>query len=234
MRRAAPLLANETYHIYNRGAHKQDIFTSEWDYQRFAILLYLSNSSRSLHLSNLLANKKYQGPSLLKLFEDDLADKELVDIFAYCLMPNHFHLILQPKTDTALPQFMKKLLTAYSMYFNTKYEHSGVLFQGRFKSVHIDSNDYFRYLFTYVHLNPFDLFEPGWKERGFAEYDKARDFLNTYAHSSFADYCGPQQRPQSAILALESAPDFLKTQNDLESLFIYHQETHQQGRSLLV
>lgn len=215
MLRPTPLVAGEAYHVYNRGAHKQKIFTTDWDYQRFMLLLLLSNHSEPVHLSNLLVNKKYQGESLINIFKDSLADKSLVDILAYCLMPNHFHLVLRQKAEDGISIFMRKLLTAYTMYFNTKYEHSGVIFQGPFKSRHIDNEAYFRYIFAYVHLNALDLFEAGWKKDGVQDVEKARVFMHEYSYSSLADCLG-QQRPERAILSFDSLPDFLREQNDLE------------------
>src|ERR1700741_3609729 len=102
MYRPQPLVAGETYHIYNRGAHKQDIFLSQADYRRFTLLLYIANNSDPIRLSNLFNSKKYKGESLLKIFEDGIADKSLVDIFAYSLMPNHFHLVVCPREDKSL------------------------------------------------------------------------------------------------------------------------------------
>ena len=103
------------------------------------------------------------------------------------------------------------------MYFNTKYEHSGVVFQGRFKSKHINNEPYFRYIFAYVHLNSLDLFEPDWKEKGVKNLKRTRQHINTYPYSSFCDFVGGE-RPERAILSLDTAPEFLKTQNDFEEL----------------
>ena len=104
---------------------------------------------------------------------------------------------------------MKKLATGYSMYFNTKYEHSGTLFQGRFKSSYIDSEEYFRYIFAYVHLNPLEIFQPGWKVEGIKDKTGAQKFLSGYPYSSFVDY-SVSNRPSRHILSLENIPDFLE------------------------
>src|SRR3990167_7803221 len=140
MLRDKPFVNGETYHLFNRGAHKQAIFKSEKDYRRFLVLLYFSNTMERVQLGNLLQN---QGRSLIDLLEE-YVDQSLVDIFAYTLMPNHFHLVLRQKADNGISTFMKKLATAYSMYFNIKYKHSVVLFQGRFKSRHVGDEAYFR------------------------------------------------------------------------------------------
>ncbi|MGC9602284.1 MAG: transposase [Minisyncoccia bacterium] len=217
MQRQVALVEEETYHLYNRGAHKRDIFNTKEDYARFLALLHLSNNTEPIHISKLLLTPKYQGRSLRSVFEEEPTDKALVDIFAYCLMPNHFHIVLRQKCEQGITIFMRRLLTGYSMYFNTKYGHSGTMFQGRFKSSYVDSEEYFRYIFAYAHLNPLGLFQADWKESGIRNKEGARSFLNRYPYSSFIDY-PKSNRPEGAILSLADAPDFLKNQNDLEDL----------------
>jgi putative transposase len=219
MQRSVPLAVGETYHVYNRGAHKSKIFTSSPDYERMLLLLYLCNSSLPLNLRDVLSNNK--GRSFADIFmspglrgEDS---SRLVDILAYCLMPNHYHLVVRQRTDQGISTFIKKIGTAYSMYFNTKYEHSGTLFQGRFKSSHIDTEAYFRYIFAYVHLNPLELVEPGWDTKGVSNRKKAEKFMDEYPYSSFLDY-SQSTRPENSILSRESEPGFLTSQNDLEEL----------------
>jgi putative transposase len=217
MERLVPLTTDETYHIYNRGAHKSAIFTRREDYERFLLLLFLCNGVEPISIRSTLA--KYRGRFSVKVFQDGavLQRKKLVSIHAYSLMPNHFHLVMHQAVDNGVSVFMKKVCVGYSMYFNTKYEHSGVLFQGRFKSSHIDTERYFKHIFSYVHLNPVELIEREWKEEGIRNKNRTRDFLNGYGYSSFYDYSvGP--RPERAILSYDDAPDFLKDQNDLEEM----------------
>ena len=225
MLRDKPFVNGETYHLFNRGAHKQAIFTNEDDYRRFMVLLYFSNTTEQVQLGNLLQN---QGRSLIDLFEEPI-DQSLVDVFAYALMPNHFHLVIRQKADGGVSTFMRKLATAYSMYFNLKYDHSGVLFQGRFKSRHVGNEAYFRYIFSYVHLNSLDLFEPSWEEKGIRDLNGARSYVNSYPYASFFDYSG-NDRAEKVLLSLSQAPEFLTTQNDLEILL----QSFNQGRSLIV
>ncbi len=221
MLRKTALAVGETYHIYNRGAHKQTIFVDELDYVRFLLLLYVANHSERIRLADLL--EEYPGPSWIQIFSDIEADKSLVDILAYSLMPNHFHLVLRQKTENGCTVFMKKVATAYAMYFNLKHKHSGVLFQGRFKSSHVGDEAYFRYIFSYVHLNMLDLIEPGWKDNGIKNVVAARKFINTYPYSSFRDYT-LEERPQRKILAWDDVPPFLKEMNDFEDLIKNNQD----------
>lgn len=160
---------------------------------------------------------KYKDRNYVAIFTEEESQKALVEIVAYCLMPNHFHLVLRQKAEGGITRFMKKLCIAYSMYFTTKYEHSGVMFQGRFKSKHINEESYFRWIFAYIHLNPLDVFEPGWKERGLKNVDAGRKFLARYRYSSHIDY-NAGERPERNILSYEDAPEFLKKENDVEIL----------------
>src|SRR3989344_7959950 len=168
MLRKTPLVSDETYHIYNRGAHKYATFTDDTDYWRFVGLLNLSNHSGPVRLRELLEQRKYKGRFSGEIFTEE-ADKSLVDLLAYSLMPNHFHLVVTQKGDNGITKFMQKLTVSYSMYFNTKYQHSGVLFQGRFKSNHLGTDPYFKWIFPYVHLNPVSLVEPRWQEKGISD-----------------------------------------------------------------
>src|SRR3989344_5529319 len=215
MLRKTNLVEGETYHVFNRGANKNRIFTNKDDYRRFLMLLHLCNSSKPVLMREILT--KYRGRSSADIFYEERPDKSLVSIIAYCLMPNHFHLVLRQKVKQGITKFMNRVGTAYSMYFNVKYEHSGVLFQGRYKSSHIGTESYFRYIFAYIHLNPVELVDPTWKESGIADPARVKSFINTYDFSSFKDY-KKSERPERVILALKEKPDFLATQNDLEEL----------------
>ena len=127
---------NYFYHIYNRGIDGRDIFNEEKDYLRFIHCLYEFNDKRPalpyrwLFKKEEVLNKKNPG-------------ELLVNILCFCLMPNHFHLILQQIIEGGITKFMRKLGTGYTMYFNEKYERSGVLFQSKFKSILIETDEYF-------------------------------------------------------------------------------------------
>jgi len=175
---------NEFFHVYNRGNSKQDIFLNTSDYKRFLMLLYLSNTSMQFNIRDILKNNN-------DVFQIERPDA-LVKIGAYCLMPNHFHMILSPISEGGLSKFMLKLATAYSMYFNTKYERSGSLFEGRFKAKHADNDEYLKYLFTYIHLNPFARTKESNALKSIAYSTDAFKKASTYPYSSLAEYLSPR------------------------------------------
>src|SRR3989344_907844 len=145
----------EFYHIYNRGVDKRNVFEKPNDYNRFLFLLYLCNSFEHVDLQKLFRQKK----TFSEIFSLEI-DKKLTTIGAYCLMPNHYHLLLRETSKNGISKFMQKLSTAYSMYFNIKRQRTGALFQGRYKARHIDNDNYLKYLFAYIHLNPIKIIAP--------------------------------------------------------------------------
>ena len=199
----APLAPQEFYHVYNRGTEKRTIFTSKKEYERFIALLYVSNSNTPIHLSN------HQGSTLPELLEIARGEP-LVDIVAYCLMPNHFHLLLRQHLDGGISSFMQKLSTGYTMYFNLLHDRSGALFQGKFKSSRASDDNYLKYLTAYNHLNPLKLFDPNWKERKTFSKKGAWEHLEHYRHSSCPDYLGVT-RPENKILDTGALPLYFES-----------------------
>lgn len=189
---------NEYYHLYNRGVEKRKIFLDTGDRERFATLLWTANSSTPVHLSN------YQGLSLLEIPRGKIT---IVDIGAWCLMPNHFHLLVKEKQKNGLSLFMRKLLTGYSMYFNTKYQRKGTLFDRPFRAKHLDTDEYLKYQYAYIHLNPVGIIDTGWKNKKISSKPAAKKFLASYVYSSLQDYAG-YKRDKGAIIEPSSFPDY--------------------------
>jgi putative transposase len=182
MQRKVAHMEYESYHLYNRGVDKRRIFESAADYKRFLMLLYLSNSNETVHLSNLL--KTRAGADIFNF----RLGKPLVAIGAFCLMPNHFHILATPVVKGGLEKFMSKLQTGYSMYFNMKNDRTGSLFQGPYRSEHAGDDKYLRYLFSYIHLNPAKLKDPHWKEGGTIKRKSLQTFVEEYPYSSYREY----------------------------------------------
>jgi putative transposase len=177
------------YHIYNRGVDKRLIFLESRDYERFLMALYLFNDSNQHDYD--LAKIKLRGLASCKRGES------LVDIIHWCLMPNHFHLVLRQREENGISTLMHKIGTSYTMFFNLKHERSGRLFQGTFKAKKVSEDEYFSHLASYVPLNALDLLFPKWKVNGIdkEEIEKAKNFLLQYKWSSFADYFGKSSVP---------------------------------------
>lgn len=208
MQRKIEFAIGEYYHVYNRGVDKRSIFLSDADRIRFVTLLYLSNGTRP-YVYRLL---KEQGDSFYEFSRGD----QCVSIGAYALMPNHFHLLVRVREEGGLSAFMEKLTTGYSMYFNKRNKRTGALFSGRFKAEHVDRDEYLKYLYTYIHLNPVKLIDPEWKENGIKNRNAAKAFLEKYRWSSYPDYLG-HTREESAILDTAAFPEYFTEPGDFEA-----------------
>lgn len=208
MTRSFAFAPDEFYHVYNRGTEKRNIFSSRADYDRFLVLLYLCNQTAVVHL-------QLQGRTL-KGLSGKREGKPLVEIVAYCLMPNHFHLLLREVEEGGISKFMQKVMTGYTMYFNKKNNRNGSLFQGKFKATHVADDRYLRYLISYIHLNPIKLIEPKWKETGIEDKTRAERYLETYTYSSCLDYLG-KERPENMILTREALPEYFSSEADFKN-----------------
>jgi putative transposase len=191
--RLAPFAVDEWYHCFSRGVEKRRIFFDARDYNRFLHALYLCNSDISIHRSNL------RGISNADILNTELGSP-LVAIGAYCLMPNHFHLLIKEIVEGGISMFMQKVGTAYSMYFNIKYEHSGSLLAKPFKSKHISDDRYLKRVIQYIHLNPVELFERSWKRGIVNDKRGLQNKIEQYRYSSLVDYRG-DNRDEKVILA---------------------------------
>ena len=187
----------ELYHIYNRGVEKRKIFLNTQDYFRAIHALYVFNDKNNhVHLTRSI-NVRGRTSTILEVprYAQKKRREKLVEIVAFCLMPNHYHFLLKQVQDGGVSKFMQKFGTGYTMYFNERYDRSGVLFQGKFKSIFIGKEKYFSNLLNYIHLNPLDLVEPSWKEEGIKSWLKVRKFLRDYRWSSYQDYIGIKNFP---------------------------------------
>ncbi|GBE04808.1 transposase IS200 like protein [bacterium BMS3Abin10] len=180
------------YHIFNRGVDKRDVFLDDQDYFRFIHNLFEFNDEEPALNVNYYFDPKTMTVSSRLAPKDSKPRKNLVEIMAFALMPNHFHLLVKQKSDGGITKFMRKLGTGYTNYFNKKYERSGVLFQGKFKAVMLDKQEHLQYLPTYIHLNPLGL---NYGSRTSIDWRKGMKFLEEYRWSSFPDYIGKKNFP---------------------------------------
>ena len=156
---------NTFYHIYNRGVAKSRIYKSEKDYKVFLDFLKIYLSPVDLQGESL----KVAPSRLLKNYSEEIS------LVAYCLMPNHFHLLIHQLNKDSINYFMRSLGTKYSRYFNSTYDRIGPLFQGVYKAVRVSDEDQLIYLTKYIHRNPIEILP-------------TRRVLEGYKYSSYGNY----------------------------------------------
>ncbi|MEI7709179.1 MAG: transposase [bacterium] len=169
----------EYYHIFNRGTRKQAIFHDANDWFRFLFLiLYFQSPVIFPNISRL--SKQLVQPSVLNIDKEVLnkiIKDRYVELISFCLMQNHFHLILKEEKEGGIAQYMQRILNAYTKYYNTKYQKSGHLFQGPYKAVHISDNTQLLHVSAYIHRNPRELATWTNKEDKYL-YSSYQDFIN--------------------------------------------------------
>lgn len=214
--RKIAFVQGEYFHVYNRGNSKQPIFWDDEDYKRFTQCLFVCNSKKSFTFRDDIVGKD------IDAFSFDRGEP-LVSIVAWTLMPNHFHIYLTINPQMSdiweknpLTEFIRKLSTAYVKYINAKYHRTGGLFEGAFKAVHVDTDIYAKYLFSYIHLNAIKLIDPTWKIEGIKDKQKGIEFLDTYQWSSYRDYKGIS-RDEKAIISTKDFPEYFRTVKDFDT-----------------
>lgn len=205
---------DEWYHCYSRGVDKRTVFEDEADYIRFVELLYLANDAGSLRRDDISTH------SAEAIFSRERTEP-LVAIGAYALMPNHYHLLIKEIKEGRVSAFMQKLGTAYTMYFNQKCQRVGNLFVKPFRAQHVKDDRYFQHVVNYIHLNPAELFEGGWKRGRVQNASALIQKLATYPYSSFPDH-QKFGRPMNAILD----PSVFEVANKLTAAAVVQEASH--------
>jgi len=206
--RKTNFVEGEFYHIYNRSVEKRNIFTDKEDLNRFI------QSIREFNTKDPIGSL-YENSFIKEKLEDRVS--KLVKFIAYCLNPNHYHFIITPFVEKGIEKFMQKLGTGYTMYFNNKQKRSGVLFQGKFKSKHIDSNEYLLKLSSYVNLNNCD-------ENGKVKNQLSISSWEEYTKISNLNFCDKSivleqfhSKKEYEKFALESWKDTCENKAELEN-----------------
>lgn len=147
----------EIYHVFNRGVEKRPTFTNKWELDRALLALnFYRFAQLPTKLSKFLILPKIEQTELFMSLEKD--NEKLAEIICFCLMPNHFHLMLKQKLDDGISIFISNFTNSYTRYFNTKHDRIGALFQGIFKAVRIESDEQLVHVSRYIHLNPVSSF----------------------------------------------------------------------------
>lgn len=158
---------NGIYHVYNRGVEKRNIFLDDRDYAVFLRILKDALSpppdKQLIQIDVTLKGSTFKGiPRQPRVFHED------IDLIAYCLMPNHFHLLLQQKKFRVMHEFLHSISIRYAMYFNKRYSRVGKLFQNIYKAALITEEPYLLHVSRYIHLNPKKLIDD--ISRGYSSY----------------------------------------------------------------
>jgi len=211
--RNPPLVTGFYYHVFNRGVNKQQIFSPLRDYIRFLELIrFYQRGDLPFSFSRLV---KLSIPEQQKAWKSILDHLKIVEVVAYCLMPNHFHFLLFQKTDGGISHFMANLENSYSRYYNTKYERVGHLFQGQFKAVRVTNNSQLLHLSRYIHLNPYTSFVVDSLEE-----------LEQYQWSSLLEYLEERFNLCDPTIVLNQFKSFLDYRSFVFDQAAYQRELH--------
>lgn len=155
--RKVVLANNQIYHLYNRGIDHKPVFTTKWEFQRaIDVIKFYQFADLPFRFSQLL---KLPSEERIKILTDISSEnRKLVEIIAYCLMPNHFHLMVKQLQDGGITKFVSNFTNSYTKYFNAKHERKGHLFEGLFKAVLVTADEQLIHLSRYIHLNPVSSF----------------------------------------------------------------------------
>ncbi len=196
--RRQPLVNNEIYHIVTRRIENELLFKDINDYYRGIFSIYEFNNfdpvsifkrRRQIQFIKNKFRKKGQDPTSSVFIPDNR--NKLVEILAFCFMPNHIHLLVRQLKDNGISMYLKKVEGGYAKYFKEKYKikRRGYFFQDRFTSVHIKDDNQLMAVFVYIYTNPLSLIEPKWKEVGIKDSIKAIKFLEkSFKWSSYQDF----------------------------------------------
>jgi len=165
--RKVPFVKGELYHVYNRGVEKRNLFEDSLDFFRFLKSIIEFNKPS-------VVGGIYRAELPINQLRHEMS--QLVDIIAFCILPNHYHFILRPRVDGGVEKFMQRFGNGYTKYFNARHKRSGALFQGVFKSIHVDTNEYLLRLAVYVNQNYL--------------VHKLRHEMSQFVYSSYNQYAG--------------------------------------------
>lgn len=207
--KGTPLPGRKYYYLHNEGSDKRVILSSQHDFDRFEAYLYLLNALESPRAANLFVGGREK-----EIFTTARGGN-LVAIGAYALLPQSFHILATPLIDGGIGKFMQKLQTAYTMYFNAKYAHSGRLFHSAYRSEQIDSEEKLKQVFARIHIAPAQLFDPNWDVSQGSELATNITRAMNYRYTSINEYCNGM----FVITSPQEFPASLKRTKDAQALY---------------
>lgn len=211
-RRDTPLVKGEYYHIFNRGVEHRLVFTDSREYKRALIALRFYQHDRPpVKLSRYL--KFSSDIKAVFTANQEAKTSKLVEIICFCLMPNHFHLLLRQVLDDGISEFIRRFEDSYTRYFNTKNNRDGPLLRGPFKAVRIATDEQLLHVSRYIHLNPYSSFVV-----------KGLDELLDYHWSSLIEYLETQGG--FGLCRKNIVLDFFKTREKYKK-FVFNQADYQ-------
>ncbi len=210
--RKTPIVSGEIYHVFNRSIARQHIFLNQRDYQRAIETIdfyrYRKLPLRFSHFNRLALEQKQE------FINNHMRDsKPMLEIFAYCIMPNHIHFLLRQILDHSISDFMRNFQHSYSKYFNTKRERTGSLFQSMFKAVRVESDEQLLHVSRYIHLNPV------------TAYIIKIDDLIHYPWCSFKDYI---ESFDNSLVNTKVIMEYFKSQEEYKK-FVFDQVKYQKS-----
>jgi putative transposase len=191
----------ELYHLLNRGVDKRDIFLTDAERARFVHDLWEFNDVTNAE------NVRFRVPNFTGFVNLYVPKERIVDVHGWCLMKNHYHLLVSERVEGGITKFLRRLNIGYANYFNEQHKREGTLFQGRTKKVLIQSDRHLLHILNYIHLNPLDYhdFASTWREGSIKSSSKALKALSEYRWSSYLDYAGTKNFP--SVLTTELFAD---------------------------
>lgn len=213
--------AGEWYHCYSRTIDKSRPFETEVYAQRFLETLYLANNTGAMpNIPDLMGRMTHD-----EIFSVP-RERPLVAVGCYCLMPTHYHLLIQPLIDTGISEYLHKVGTSFNRFFNEHEDRIGNLFIKPFRAKHIGTDEYLERVVSYVHCNPVELFEPQWKKGVVRQITSLKKKLRGYELSSLKEHEGGK-RPESSILNLNALGNIRENGTNLQKILTDAREYYQ-------
>lgn len=188
---------NGIYHIYNRGIEGREIFLDEADYEKLEEILakYLTENVAE-------PNSRFKGEKPYRArHKTEMNLKEEIEVWAYCLMPNHFHLLVRQRNSDGIVKLMRRVMTYYVMYFNQRYHRQGTLFAGVYKAVEVKDEQAALRLSRYIHLNPGQTSVKRFGLVATTTGSRPEDYL----YSSYQSYLQKREIPWVKMSSIKSA-----------------------------